>query len=111
MKRFGHYEEIPIELRREDATVVAIMSAVIAGTLCIGAVSYTHLDVYKRQDQGGVQGLVAVRLGDRDVVLELPGNRLEQAVQRPEREVARRHVVHDDAEAVKICLLYTSRCV
>jgi hypothetical protein len=36
MKRFGHYEEIPIELRREDATVVAIMSAVIAGTLCIG---------------------------------------------------------------------------
>jgi len=41
-----------------------------------------------RPDQRRVQRLVAVDLGDRDVVLELARNRLEQLVQRAEREVA-----------------------
>ncbi|MBL8367876.1 MAG: hypothetical protein JNM54_08155 [Candidatus Accumulibacter sp.] len=36
MKKFGHYEDIPIEQRREDAILVALMSAVLAATLCIG---------------------------------------------------------------------------
>lgn len=36
MKKCGHYEDISIEQRREDAILVALMSAVLAATLCIG---------------------------------------------------------------------------
>ena len=62
-----------------------------------------HLDRHAvRADQRGVQRLVAVQLRDRDVVLELAGHRLVERVQRAEREVARRHVAHDDAEAVDV---------
>ncbi len=53
-------------------------------------------------DQSRVQRLIAVHLRDGDVVLELPGHGLVQAVQRAEREVAGGHVLHDDPEAVDI---------
>jgi len=53
-------------------------------------------------EQRRVQRLVAVRLGDGDVVLELAGDGLVERVQRPEREVAGGHVRHEDAEAVDV---------
>ena len=53
----------------------------------------------ERPEQHGVQRLVAVGLGDRDIVLELARDRLVEAVQRPQRDVARMHVLDDDAEA------------
>ena len=53
-------------------------------------------------EQHRVQGLVAVSLGDGDVVLELAGHRLVQAVQHTERAVAGVDAVHDDAEGVDV---------
>jgi hypothetical protein len=56
----------------------------------------------ERAEERGVQRLVAVRLRDRDVVLELARDRLVERMQRAQREVAGRHVGHDDAEAVDV---------
>ncbi len=53
-------------------------------------------------DQGGVQRLVAVALGNGDVILELAGHRLVQRVQRAEGEITGRDVAHDDAKTVDI---------
>ena len=53
-------------------------------------------------DQRRVQRLVAVDLGDGDVVLELAGHRLVQAVQRAEREIAGRCVADRDPDAVDV---------
>ena len=56
----------------------------------------------ERSEQRRVQRLVAVRLRDRDVVLEFARNRLVQAVQYAERRVAGRHVLDDHANAVDV---------
>ena len=90
----------------EVATALAVMSLIgvtypgpVLARLCqraenefVGAncgimdpVSYTHLDVYKRQDEARARGLAGPHLGEAD------------------RELRR-----GDG---KICLLYTSRCV
>ena len=62
-----------------------------------------HLDRRaERAEQRGVQRLVAVRLGDGDVVLELAGNRLVEPVQRAQREIAGGHVLDHDAKAVDV---------
>ena len=53
-------------------------------------------------DQGGVQALVAVGLGDGDVVFDVAGLGLIEAVQRAEGGVAGGDVVDDDAEAVNV---------
>ena len=66
-------------------------------------VSYTHLDVYKRQGHHRMQRAVAVGLGPRDVIVELVGQRRPHLVDHAQRHVAGAHVVD--------CLLYTSRCV
>jgi hypothetical protein len=50
-----------------------------------------------RSDEIGMQRLVAVRLRNRNVVLELAGNGLVERVQGAEREVARRHILRDHA--------------
>ena len=52
--------------------------------------------------QHGVQGLVAVGLGNGDVVLELPGHRLVQAVDAAQYPVAGVHRVDDDAKGEDI---------
>ena len=49
-----------------------------------------------------MQRLVAVGLGNGDVVLELAGNRLVQRVQGAQGEVAGRLVLDHDAEAVDV---------
>jgi hypothetical protein len=53
-------------------------------------------------DQGRVQRLVAIGLGNGDVILELAGYRLIERVQRTERQIAGRPVLDDDAEAVDV---------
>src|SRR6267378_4000385 len=55
-----------------------------------------------RADQRGVQRLIAVDLRDRDVVLEFSGDRLVQAVQGAEREVAGGNVLDDDPKTVDV---------
>jgi len=53
----------------------------------------------QRADQCRVQRLVAIRLRNRDVVLEAAGHRLVQLVQHAERPVTILQRLHDDAEA------------
>ncbi|MNS61587.1 hypothetical protein D3C72_946190 [compost metagenome] len=55
-----------------------------------------------RAHQRGVQRLVAVELGDRDVVLELARQRLVHLVQDAQAGVAGDHVRHDEPEAVDV---------
>jgi len=56
----------------------------------------------KRAEQGGVQGLVAIRLGNGDVILELAWNGFVQRVQGAEREVAVARAFNHDAKAVNV---------
>ena len=63
------------------------------------------LDLDRRAEgaeQDRVQRLVAVGLGDRDVVLELAGNRLVQRMQRTQRQIAGRLVAHHHAKTVDV---------
>jgi hypothetical protein len=55
-----------------------------------------------RADDGGVQRLVAVGLGQREIILELAGHRFEGGVQRADGEVAALFVGHDDAKAEEV---------
>ena len=69
------------------------------------AVSYTHLDVYKRQMYALISTLLA-RLPDADVVLLQASRTPQDAIFAAEfAALASRH------EGLKVCLLYTSRCV
>ena len=79
------YEKEKIDIATQAARVKHCVDASFAGRRIIVSVSYTHLDVYKRQvfEQGGV--------GE-----DLPTLRLTPA---------------EMAEGFGICLLYTSRCV
>ncbi|MPM47079.1 hypothetical protein SDC9_93787 [bioreactor metagenome] len=62
-----------------------------------------ELDVHPgRPHQRGVQRLVAVDLGNRDMVLELARHRLVHLVQHAQRGIAIRHRGHDHTEAVDI---------
>ncbi len=54
------------------------------------------------RDDGGVQGLVEVVLGDGDVVVELAGDRAPQRVHDPERRVAVPDLVDEDADGVDV---------
>ncbi len=56
----------------------------------------------ERAKQRGVQRLVAIRLGDGDVILEFSRNRLVQAVQGAQGEIAGRYVLDGDAETVDV---------
>jgi hypothetical protein len=68
-----------------------------------GLGAHLEFDVHaRRADQRGVQRLVAVDLGDRDVVLEAARHRLVHLVQHAQRRVAVGHRGHDDAEAVDV---------
>src|SRR5690606_15036939 len=53
-------------------------------------------------DQGGVQGLVAIGLGNGDVVLEAARYRLVQVVHGTQHAIAHVHRVHDDTVAVHV---------
>lgn len=53
-------------------------------------------------EQGGMQRLVAVGLGNRDVVLEASGERLVQAVHGAQHAIAGIDLVDDDAEGVDV---------
>ncbi len=55
-----------------------------------------------RPHQGGVQGLVAVGLGDGDVILEATGARLVEAVHLAKYPVAGIDILHLDPEGVDI---------
>ncbi|MNG00272.1 hypothetical protein D3C84_832020 [compost metagenome] len=62
-----------------------------------------HLDRHPvRPHQGGVQRLVAVGLGDGDVILEAAGARLVEAVHLPQHPVTGIYVLHPDAKGVDI---------
>jgi hypothetical protein len=53
-------------------------------------------------EQRGVQRLVAVGLGDRDVILEAPRQRLVQVMHGAQHAVAGVDLVDDDAERVDV---------
>ena len=62
-----------------------------------------ELDVHAgRADQRRVQGLIAVGLGDRNMVLELAGNRFVHLVQHTERRIAVGGGRYDHAETVDV---------
>ena len=56
----------------------------------------------ERAEQRRVQRLVAVGLRNRDIVFELAGDRLVEAVQHAERRVARGHVLDENAHAIDV---------
>ena len=73
------------------------------GLIDSSPVSYTHLDVYKRQQYGGVILMLTARDEDFDQIfgLELGADDYIAKPVQPRLLLAR----------IKACLLYTSRCV
>ena len=77
----------------------------------VGAVSYTHLDVYKRQDLSRFYDLID------EIFKTLIQNGKALEINTPELETSRlilRKFTEDDIDAllaIYSCLLYTSRCV
>ena len=68
-----------------------------------GVGAHLKFDVDARgSHQGGVQRLVAVQLGNRDMVLEAPGHRLVQLMQHTQRGVAIDHAGDNQAHAVDV---------
>ena len=53
-------------------------------------------------DHGGVEGLIAVGLGNADIVLEPAQHRLEQVVNAPQDVVTLGDIVHDNPKRVQI---------
>ena len=72
----------------------------------VEAVSYTHLDVYKRQDQMRAELLVQAR-EKMENLEESSGLSRERIKKQLESKLGRL----DDVALIKDCLLYTSRCV
>ena len=84
----------------------------------VAAVSYTHLDVYKRQAEGYEQGGSELVMGQ--AIAELGWSRDSYIVSskvfwggaKPtQRGLSSKHVTEACHAALKRCLLYTSRCV
>ena len=87
------------------------------------AVSYTHLDVYKRQ----VENLLSVtRIENGSMNIHETPELLEEVVQEALRHINRKKAEHritfeqeddllmarmDSRLVIQVCLLYTSRCV
>ena len=67
-------------------------------------VSYTHLDVYKRQ----IQGLACLDGTGTDLDLQMELTRMSGD---PESGRAARYLIEALSKAGFLCLLYTSRCV
>ena len=90
-----------------DAGVAALVKPVRghAGFGDLVHVLAADLDLDRRAEgaeQGGMQGLVAVGLGNGDVVLELARESACTGMQRAQREVAGGHIPDHDAEAVDV---------
>ena len=77
-------------------TVYTFVMAAPSGvpSSCMAPVSYTHLDVYKRQDDSTSGRYI----GHTDAILSPEG-------------VAELHRLKEQADYPYVCLLYTSRCV
>ena len=94
-----------LRLGRGLAGLVARLVQPVRGDALLGHRVHrlgAHLELHRRAqraDQRRVQRLVAVGLGDRDVVLEAPGHRLVELVQHAQRPVAVVDAGDDDAEA------------
>ena len=87
---------------------LALLVAPVRGDAELGAPVHLlgadlHLDrLARRPDDRGVQRLVEVELGHRDVVLEPALDRLPHRVDRAERGVAVLHRLDDDAHADEV---------
>ena len=94
-------------LRRVRTTLAALVQPVRGDPGLGHAVHLARADLHfkgnaERAEHHGVQGLVAVGLGNRDVVLEPPGDGLVEIVNHPKRAVAGVGLVHDHAETVNV---------
>ena len=88
--------------------MTAMNSAMAASMLRLtGTVSYTHLDVYKRQAVGGTaaEGIV-----QRSIFVHLCALRIGHIQRVAARDDGRGPCVFTSAVGLA-CLLYTSRCV
>ena len=87
---------------------LALLVAPVRGDAVLGAPVHLlgadlHLDrLARRPDDRGVQRLVEVELGHRDVVLEPALHRLPHRVDRAQRGVAVLHRLDDDADADEV---------
>ena len=90
------------------ATLFAILVQPVRGNAVFGDVMHAlraDLNFYRgtvRADQRGMQRLIAIFLGDGNIVLELSRHRFVQAVQCTKRQITGRRVTNDDAESVDI---------
>ena len=74
------------------------------GTLIIFPVSYTHLDVYKRQDQCGKKAHTDHRADKAQLFAQNGKDKVVAGFRQPE-------VLLAAVANAQACLLYTSRCV
>ena len=87
--------------------------------ICYGSVSYTHLDVYKRQNNYRAEGIAKN-------TIEIVDKRLEENLEATEERIAILTTeIHEEISDIRregennkqkitqyyCCLLYTSRCV
>ena len=96
------------DLGRGARAVAILLVGPVGGDALVGHLIHElgadlHLHRHPvRPHQGGVQGLVAIALGNGDVVLEAAGAGLVEAVHLPKHPVTGVYVLHPDAEGVDI---------
>ena len=100
-------------LRRPELLIVdggaGLESAIAAVWDSVPAVSYTHLDVYKRQILcGEIKLLIDGFCGEGFPAIDFAHVDLSGSKQRPEQHGGR---VRRRQHSLRFCLLYTSRCV
>ena len=100
-----HYEvnEVARGLAKNKTKTIGVLihhlDNIFASTI---TVSYTHLDVYKRQDQRGKEGR-----GKLSEVFTPPSLNVRESARK--EEIMEKEIVSTDQAPG--CLLYTSRCV
>ena len=94
-----------------------LLSVQPAALVTVTAVSYTHLDVYKRQAWDGLKGYITnTKIPDKQVIENYKNLwHIEKAFRMSKTDLRIRPIYHRLRHRIEahicICLLYTSRCV
>ena len=103
VKVFARNRSVLLKEHGMNDVIYAIVTYENGVVACLEAVSYTHLDVYKRQ---ALNDLAPIESGIMCTIHAYTGDQM--ILDGPQRKGDLRR---SRAAAVNICLLYTSRCV
>ena len=79
---------------------------------CVISVSYTHLDVYKRQEYMTIVEQMALDKDVRTLLTETKaGDKITQSADYQTVFHEMEKIAAADSDNIQACLLYTSRCV